>query len=125
MGRRSTPTRHPPADEAFPLALVADEQVPEELRQRARQVIAHAARVSARPVLAARVVLRVHHDPALQRPALASASLDVNGRIIRAHVEARVMHEAIDLMADRLRRNLDDLEATRRAHRHVSRRTAG
>ncbi|MGZ4482647.1 MAG: sigma 54 modulation/S30EA ribosomal C-terminal domain-containing protein, partial [Gaiellales bacterium] len=57
----------------------------------------------------ARVRLRRDADPALQRPAIAKASLDVNGRLVRAHVAAAGMHEAIDILEERMRRRLDEL----------------
>ncbi len=59
------------------------------------------------PILAARVRLTQMPDPAIGRPALAQATLDVDGRSIRAHVAAATMREAIDLLQDRLRVRLD------------------
>jgi len=38
-----------------------------------------------------------------EAPATAQATIDVNGRIIRAEAAGRTMHDAIELMADRLR----------------------
>jgi hypothetical protein len=62
--------------------------------------------------------LRIHADPAVGRPAVAKASLDIGGRPVRAHVAAEQMLEAIDLLERRLRRNLEDAEELGRAHRH-------
>lgn len=59
------------------------------------------------PVLFARVKLSMAADPAVARPAIAQANLDVNGRPVRAHVAAPSMSEAIDLLHDRL---LDRME---------------
>lgn len=42
----------------------------------------------------------------------------MSGRPVRAHVAARHMLEAIDLLERRLRRNLEDLDELARAHRH-------
>ncbi len=103
---------------AFPLSVVADEQLPDEVRERAREVVLRVAGLAPRPVLHARVVLRLHSDPALERPAVAKASLDVSGRPVRAHVAARHMLEAIDLLDERLRRNLEHLDELARADRH-------
>ena len=64
------------------------------------------------PVLFARVDLTAHADPARERPAFATAELDVNGRLVRAHVAAATMLEAIDLLEARLRDRLE-----RYAHR--------
>lgn len=71
----------------------------------------------ARPVLSARVRLTHAGDPAVERPALAQAVLDLDGHLLRAHTAARTMHEAIDLLEDRLLDRLDllvpDWESTR------------
>jgi ribosome-associated translation inhibitor RaiA len=106
------------AGEGFPLTVVSDERVPEEAIERARELLSRVTALSARPVLHARLVLHVQPDPALERPAIAKASLDVNGRSVRAHASAPRMLDAVDLLAERLRRNLEDLDETARAHRH-------
>jgi ribosome-associated translation inhibitor RaiA len=59
------------------------------------------------PVLSARVRLTQSADPAVERPATAQASLDLNGRLLRAHVAAPTMREAIDELNDRLRARLE------------------
>lgn len=59
------------------------------------------------PVLYARVDLTAHADPARERPAFAKAELDVNGRLVRAHVAAGTMFEAIDMLETRLRDRLE------------------
>jgi len=108
----------PAAEEAFPISLVADEALGEEVKEHALDVLRGVARHSPRPVLHARMTLHVHGDPAVERPAVAKASLDVGRRPVRAHVAAEQMVEAIDLLERRLRRNLEDLEELGRAHRH-------
>lgn len=106
--------------EGFPIDVVADDGVGEKTVERARDVLLHVARFASRPVLHGRIVLRVHHDPTRERPAVANASLDVGGRIVRAHVAAEQMPEAIDLLERRLRRNVEAVEEVARAHRHDS-----
>ena len=73
------------------------------------------------PLLFARVVLTAHGDPARERPAFAKAEFDVNGRLVRAHMAAATMFEAIDLLESRLRQRLDRVahyeEAKRLRHR--------
>lgn len=59
------------------------------------------------PVLFARVDLTAHADPARERPAFAKAEFDVNGRLVRAHVAAATMFEAIDRLEARLRERLE------------------
>ena len=117
MGRPSRPvvsTEEP----GFPVSLVADEGVGEDARAHALDALLAVARHSPRRVLHARLTLRLHRDPALERPAVAKASLDVAGRPVRAHVAAGTMPEAVDLLERRLRRGLEDLEEARRARRH-------
>src|SRR5450759_3521576 len=69
------------------------------------------------PVLFARVKLAWEPDPARPRPAVAQVALDVNGDLVRAHVAAHTMPEAIDLLVRRLRDRL--------AHRATYREQAG
>lgn len=72
-----------------------------------------------RPVLSARVRLTLAPDPAVERPAMAQAVLDLDGHLLRAHTAAPTMREAIDGMEDRLVDQLDrlvpDWESTRGA----------
>jgi hypothetical protein len=107
----------PPEETAFPITLVADKGLGEEVERHALEVVRGVARHASRPVLHGRVTLRVHADPAVERPAIAKAALDVGGRPVRAHVAAEQMVEAIDLLERRLRRNLEALEERDRAHR--------
>jgi ribosome-associated translation inhibitor RaiA len=62
------------------------------------------------PVLYARVKLTHMANPAVERPAIAQANLDVNGRPLRAHVAATAVIEAVDLLQDRLAARLERLE---------------
>ena len=57
----------------------------------------------AEPVLSARVTLAVAADPAVERRAIAQATIDVNGRIVRAQAAGQTVRAAIELMASRLR----------------------
>ena len=104
----------------FPVAIVAGPEIGEPARRHAHEVVRHAARHAPRPVLHARVTLGTHHDPALERPAVAKVALDVGGRPVRAHVAAAHIVEALDLVAELLRRNLEDLEELERSRRHES-----
>jgi hypothetical protein len=88
-----------------------------------------AARVR-EPILFARVKLTQGRDPAVRRPALAQATLDVGGRPARAQAAAPTMREAVDLLLDRLQRRLAEAdqrwEARRGATPHPGRpRQAG
>ena len=73
----------------------------------ARSKIGELGRYASRPVLHARVKLSRHRDPAVQRPVVAQANLDVDGRPLRAQVQAETAREAVDLLAARLRRRME------------------
>lgn len=73
----------------------------------ARTKIGELGRLTHRPVLYARVRLTKHGDPAVQRPVVAQANLDVDGQPIRAQVQGVTAREAVDLLEARLRRRLE------------------
>jgi Sigma 54 modulation/S30EA ribosomal protein C terminus len=73
----------------------------------ARDKIGGLGRLTGKPVLHARVKLTRHHDPAVERPVLAQANLDVNGRLVRAQIDGATASEAIDLLESRLRHRLE------------------
>ncbi len=83
----------------------------------ARQKLGQLARLAPGPVLFARVKFDQAPDPAVQRPALVQATLDVNGRLVRARVAARRFDEAIDLLEARLRDRLERLAGRLRDRR--------
>ncbi|MFI0821260.1 sigma 54 modulation/S30EA ribosomal C-terminal domain-containing protein [Streptomyces sp. NPDC021098] len=56
-------------------------------------------------------------NPAVERPVLAQANLDVNGQPARAHVAAGTLTEAVDLLQDRLAARLERLEEHGEARR--------
>ncbi|MDZ4267707.1 MAG: HPF/RaiA family ribosome-associated protein [Mycobacterium sp.] len=76
----------------------------------ARSKIGEVAGFTRRPVLHARVRLTRHTDPAVRHPVVAQANLDVDGRLIRAQVDAATAREAIDKLEARLRRRLEKTE---------------
>lgn len=78
-----------------------------------REVVAYAPS----PVRYARLALAHEQNPALARPAVVRATLDVDGRPVRAHADAPTFTEAADLLKDRLRRGLDSLGERRRTRR--------
>jgi ribosome-associated translation inhibitor RaiA len=69
----------------------------------------------AEPVQFVRTKLTVAPDPARRRPALAEVTVDINGDVVRAHVAAAEMHEAIDLLQRRLRDQLEHRAERRQA----------
>ena len=73
----------------------------------ARSKIGGLGRLTHRPVLYARVKLTRHPDPAVERPVVAQANLDVDGRLVRVQVEGATAREAIDRLEARLRHRLE------------------
>ncbi len=69
------------------------------------------------PVLSARATIAVSTNPAQSRPVMMKASLDVNGRPVRAHVAAVELYETADLLVERLRHGLEVLTSRRLARR--------
>jgi hypothetical protein len=85
----------------------------DDLVNEAKEHVRAVVRQAGRPVLNARVRIARSGDP--ERPVIAQANLDLDGRLVRAQVRARSDREALDLLADRLRN---------RVKHHVG-RTAG
>jgi hypothetical protein len=102
--------------------VVAGDELDEQTKQQAIDLLLRVARHTSRPVLHGRVTLHLHRDPALERPAVAKASLDVSGRPVRAHVAAEHMPQALGLLEQRLSRNLDDLDDLTQGRRIEARR---
>jgi ribosome-associated translation inhibitor RaiA len=93
-------------------------------REYAEEKIGHLLGGSPGPVLFARVELVEHSDPARERPAFAKAELDVNGRLVRGHVAAATMFEAVDRLEARVRVQLERL-AHRAESQHARLRNGG
>ena len=93
-------------------------------REYARDKIDRLRSMAGAPVLFARVDLRIFTDPARERPADAKASLDVNGSLVRAHVAAATITEAVDLLDARLRERLARLHGRNEARVHTGARHA-
>lgn len=72
-----------------------------------REKIGGLARFIHEPVLHARVRLSSHTDPAVARPVVAQANLDVNGRFVRVQVQGETAREAVDRLEAGLRRRLE------------------
>lgn len=70
--------------------------------------VADALRVAPEPVLAARVKLAEHADPAAAHyRVVAQANVDLRGRLVRAQANAATVTEAVDRLHDRLMRRLE------------------
>ena len=92
--------------------------IPSRARESLARTLTHVARAAPEPVLRITASLDQHEDPALDRPFVAKATLDVNGRPVRAHVAAASVSEAIHLLEQRLHRNLRALAEHDLAERH-------
>ena len=103
---------------SFDVVVLHGSEVPASAAEYARQRLAPLARRVTEPVLFARVKLTIESDPARSRPALAEATLDVNGDVVRAHVAAHEITEAIDLLERRLADKLQHRAEHRLARRH-------
>lgn len=65
------------------------------------------------------VVLTVAANPANETPATVEAEADVAGSPVHVHAAAPSVSEAVDVAADRLRRQLTDLRERARARRRT------
>ncbi|HJP16432.1 MAG TPA: sigma 54 modulation/S30EA ribosomal C-terminal domain-containing protein [Acidimicrobiales bacterium] len=74
-------------------------------RDSALTKIRHLCELGHEPVLAAVVKLKIRKSKS-ELPAIAEASLNINGTLIRAHAAGWSMREAIDLLAEKLSRRL-------------------
>lgn len=90
----------PPA----PVQVTSRGDVPDAMRHYAEEKVGAVYRYTTEPVLSARVVLTLSHDPARQRPAVVEASVDYDAARVRAQAAASEMHAAIEMVAERLQR---------------------
>jgi ribosome-associated translation inhibitor RaiA len=93
----------------FEVQVHGDAQIDHTEREYARRKVARVAQRTRRPILFAKVDLHAEANPSRSRPAVAKAVLDVNGSPVRAHVRAPTLHEAIDLLEDRLLHRLEHM----------------
>ncbi len=81
--------------------------VPEDAMDLAVLRVRAVLRLASEPVLFARVKLTLAADPAVERPAIAQANIDLNGRPVRAQAAGATMRDAIEIMSDKLRIQLE------------------
>lgn len=126
-GRRPPRVRREPQPLGPPaIEVVARDTRAEAAHDYAERKVRRAIETIGEPILHARVKLSTAPDPAVERPARAEAAVDVNGQLVRAHVTAHTLHEAVDLLEPRLRaRALDAAERVRTLHLRPSETPAG
>lgn len=83
--------------------------VPEHMSGPARERVAHASRLSGRPVLHARIVLQQETNPAVGLPSRAEVSMTVGDTPIRARCDATTLTDALNGAGDRVERLIVDL----------------
>ncbi|MDD7939564.1 sigma 54 modulation/S30EA ribosomal C-terminal domain-containing protein [Actinomycetospora lutea] len=109
-----TSPHRPPATRVPPPVVELRGMIGTGLAEYAREKVVHALDHGVHPVGPARVRIVRHDDPARERPVVAIAHVDLAGRRLHAHVVAATPREAVDLLVDRLRRQVGDAHA--RAH---------
>lgn len=100
-----------------PIEIVTRGPVGERARERLRAELARLADESPRHAVFVRGALTVEQNPSIARPAVASATIDLGRRVVRARVAADGTATAIDLLVARLRRSLRDLRGREEAAR--------
>jgi len=110
-------TRQPAQTVESPIEIVTRGPVDSPARARLEAELARLAEESPRRVLFVRGSLTLQENPSLERPVLASASLDLGRRVVRARVAAGGTAEAIDRLVGRLRREFRDLRGRQEASR--------
>ncbi|GIU84451.1 MAG: hypothetical protein KatS3mg008_1226 [Acidimicrobiales bacterium] len=107
-----------PDDQMHPVVDVSTQgHVPEHAKDYAREKILRLSHVAKGIPWRAHVHLEMSGNPAVDRPALAEATIYVDGTPVRAHVAAHDHEAAVDLLEDRLRRRLSRRFEIRRGDR--------
>lgn len=75
-----------------------------------RRKILAAARASKAPIRFGRVKFTHEPNPSIARPAIVTVTLDVDGHPVRAQSAGRTTREAVDILEERLRRQLVDAQ---------------
>lgn len=101
-----------------PIEIVSRGPIGERSRRRLEKELARLAEESPRHAVFVRGALTFEQNPSVARPALASATIDLGRRVVRARVAADGTATAIDLLVARLRRSIRDLRGRDEALRH-------
>src|SRR5262245_46350846 len=115
--RSSMETQAAPRGEST-IEIVSRGPIGERSRRRLHQELARLADESPRRAVFVRGALTYEQNPSVARPALASATIDLGRRVIRARVAADGTATAIDLLVARLRRSVRDLRGRDEVARH-------
>lgn len=104
----------PPTAEDMEIVHVEDGPMPSEVWEEADDMIYRLARKSPRPILFARVKIRVDEDRDSEEQTIAQATMDVSGEIIRAQVAAPAPRDALNALHDRMDKRIRKLADKRR-----------
>ncbi|MGI9601852.1 MAG: ribosome hibernation promotion factor [Acidimicrobiales bacterium] len=110
-----------PADVTTEMSHKGD--VPSRSMDTAAAKVTRAAERCREQVRHVEIRLTLESAPGRERPAIAEATIDVEGYPVRAHVAAGTIDEAVDLLVDRLRRRIQRHEEHR--HRLADRHRTG
>ncbi len=107
-GEAPAPTPQGPEGEpaGAPVLVATRGGVPQRARDELQRDLERLVRRPPRQVISVHATLVTEHDPALERPAIAKATVHLAGQAIRAHVAAATHPEAAALLVDRLKRGL-------------------
>src|SRR6476660_7273466 len=92
-----------------PIEIVSRGPIGERSRRRLRKELTQLAEESPRRAVSVRGALTYEQNPSVAQPALASATIDLGRRVVRARVAADGTATAIDLLVARLRRSMREL----------------
>ncbi|PVZ06346.1 hypothetical protein [Actinomycetospora cinnamomea] len=106
-----------PASRVPPPVIELRGRIATDLAEYAHAKVLHALDHGVDPTGPARIRVVRHDDPAREHPVVASAHVDLAGGRLHAHVVADAPREAVDLLVDRLRRQVLDAHARRRPRR--------
>jgi len=98
-------------------------EVADAAREAARDKFSELAALVREPVRGIDIRLIHERDPANERPCSVEVVFNIDGRPIRAHVDAKRMQEAVDMAVDHLHRRVERAES--RLHRINVRRETG
>jgi ribosome-associated translation inhibitor RaiA len=91
------------ATKTVPVRVRTHGKVPEGTTELAAAKVVPLLRIAAEPILSAHVMLVMVADAAVARPAIAQATVDMNGHVVRAQATGQTMRAAIEQMEKRLR----------------------
>ena len=94
--------------------------IADDLVEYTRMKVGAALARTGRPVHRSRVRVTRHADPARERPVVAQAHVDLDGRPVHVEVEATTPRESVDLLVDTLAHRLERA-VPERHHKHGTR----